>query len=254
MSSTPEPGWPLAAALVVLVVIAVVAATAGGMRIRRDIVVACIRAVAQLAVVSLAITAVLSHLSWSAAFAFLMFAVAAWTSAERIGAPRDVAWVAAAIAAGVAPVLALLLGSGVIPRTGAALVPTAGIVIGGAMTANTLTGRRAFDELRSQTGVYEAALAIGLPRREATLEVVQPTTPEALTPVLDQTRTVGLVTLPGAYVGVLLGGGTPLEAGAAQVMVLVGLVAAETVVALVLTHLIATRRVLPPRLRSDLAH
>jgi ABC-type iron transport system FetAB permease component len=35
-------------------------------------------------------------------------------------------------------------------------------------------------------------------------------------PVLDQTRTVGLVRLPGAYVGVLLGGAGPLRAGATR--------------------------------------
>ncbi len=48
-------------------------------------------------------------------------------------------------------------------------------------------------------------------------------------PPLDQIRTVGLVTLPGAFVGALLGGGTPLQAGAAQLLVLVGLLATDVV-------------------------
>lgn len=42
---------------------------------------------------------------------------------------------------------------------------------------------------------------------------------------MDQTRTVGLVTLPGALVGVLLGNWDPMQAAAAQV--LIGLLAAE---------------------------
>jgi len=50
-----------------------------------------------------------------------------------------------------------------------------------------------------------------------------------LTPVLDQSRTVGLVTLPGAFIGVLLGGGSAIEAGTAQLLAVVGLLAAETV-------------------------
>ena len=37
--------------------------------------------------------------------------------------------------------------------------------------------------------------------------IVTETLHEAIIPALDQTRTVGLVTLPGAYIGVLLGGG-----------------------------------------------
>ena len=50
---------------------------------------------------------------------------------------------AAAIAAGVLPVLAITLLSGAVPLTGIAVVPVAGIVIGGAMTATSLGGRRA---------------------------------------------------------------------------------------------------------------
>ena len=58
----------------------------------------------------------------------------------------------------------------------------------------------------------------------------------ALLPALDQTRNVGLVVLPGAYVGLLLGGASPLEAGRLQLLVLVGLIAAETVAATVVTY------------------
>jgi len=50
---------------------------------------------------------------------------------------------------------------------------------------------------------------------------------------------VGLVTLPGAFVGVLLGGGSPVAAGATQLLVLVGLLLAETVAIVVVTELIA---------------
>lgn len=54
---------------------------------------------------------------------------------------------------------------------------------------------------------------------------------DALLPASDQTRTVGLVTLPGVFVGLLLGGATPLEAGVAQLLVLVALLAAEAMAA-----------------------
>jgi ABC-type iron transport system FetAB permease component len=55
---------------------------------------------------------------------------------------------------------------------------------------------------------------------------------------------VGLVTLPGAFVGVLLGGGSPLEAGAAQLLVLVGLLAAEVLAVWAVTELIARGAIL----------
>ena len=150
------------------------------------------------------------------------------------------------------PVLGVLFASGTVPWTGAALVPMAGIVIGGAMNTHSLAGRRAFAVLREERGVYEAALSIGLTRAEAIEELVQRRLPEALVPGMDQTRTVGLVTLPGAFVGVLLGGGTPLQAGSAQLLVLVGLLAAQAITVAVAGWLIRGGRLLPADLRADL--
>jgi putative ABC transport system permease protein len=66
------------------------------------------------------------------------------------------------------------------------------------MTATSLAGRRALDELVTRRGEYEAALAPGLMERDATLLVARSSAAQTLTPTLDQTRTVGLVTLPGA--------------------------------------------------------
>ena len=62
----------------------------------------------------------------------------------------------------------------------------------------------------------------------------------ALVPALDQTRNVGLVVLPGAYVGLLLAGASPVDAGRLQLLVLVGLLAAESVAVVVVTRLLAT--------------
>lgn len=243
-TTAPAPDWRLAVVLGLLVLASVAASYAGHLGVERNHLTASARAVAQLAVVSLVIAAALDSIWWSMAFAALMFGVATWTSAGRIDVPpAQVGWVAASIAAGVVPVLALILGSGVVPFNGAGLVPIAGIVIGGAMTAATLTGRRAYDEISGGLGSYEAALALGMQSPDAALEVIQPTAKEALTPGLDQTRTVGLVTLPGAFVGVLLGGGTPLQAGAAQILVLIGLMAAQAVTAAVLLRLVAGARV-----------
>jgi putative ABC transport system permease protein len=253
VTAAPTPDWRLAAVLVVLVGIAVAASSLGGLDAGRDQVTAAVRAVVQLAVVSTVIAATLESLWGSLLFVLLMYVVATATAARRIGVARDrVVWIAAAVAAGVVPVLGLSLGSGVIPLNGAGIIPMAGIVIGGMMVASTLTGRRAGDELETQRGAYEAALALGVPATQAAMLVIQPTAREALLPGLDQTRTVGLVTLPGAFVGVLLGGGTPLEAGAAQVLVLIGLMAGQSITCAVLLRMVASGLVLPRALQASL--
>lgn len=250
-TSAPEADWRLAVVLAALVVIAATTSRVAGLGVERDHVTAAVRAVVQLAVVAAVITAVMESLWGSLAFAGVMFLVASATSHRRIGAPLSQwPWVALAIASGFVPVLTLCLGSGVIPLNGAGIIPIAGIVIGNTMTACTLTGRRAYDELAAQQGGYEAALALGFRSSDAALLAILPTAREALTPGLDQTRTVGLVTLPGAFIGVLLGGGTALEAGAAQVLVLIGLLAAQAITTAVLLRLIAHGRVV----RADLAN
>ncbi len=249
---TEQPGLSLAVALVVLVALAVGVSAVGRLHAARSLAVAAVRAVVQLAAVALVITAVLSHLFWSLAFALFMLGVAVFTSARRVEAPAAWPWVAVAMTSGVLPVLTVIFVSGTVPWNGASLVPMAGIIIGGTMSAHSLLGRRCFAALREERGSYEAALSVGLPRPEAISEVIERRLPEALVPGLDQTRTVGLVTLPGAFVGVLLGGGTPLQAGAAQIVVLLGLMAAQTITVVVAHRLMRAGRLLPADLRASL--
>ncbi|KQS68975.1 ABC transporter permease [Modestobacter sp. Leaf380] len=244
-------GPGLAVVLVVLVGLAAAAGRVSGLGQERPLVQAALRATVQLAVVSVLVVAVVRSLWSSAAFALVMLVVASATSAGRVtgrgvrspGLLRRTALLGLPIAAGVLPVLTLVLASGAVPLRGEALVPIAGIVIGGTMTATSLAGRRLLDELEQRAGEVEAALALGLLRRDAVLEVARPVASTALVPALDQTRTVGLVTLPGAFVGVLLGGGSAVQAGAAQLLVLVGLLAAEVVAVWVVTELVAAGRV-----------
>lgn len=247
-----QPGFALAIALIALLVLALAASWWGRLRVERDLATAAVRAVVQLGLVSLVITAVLGHLLGALAFVVLMFGVAVVTSARRIGAGRSWPWVALALGCGVVPVLLIIFASGAVAFNGPSVVPMAGIIIGGTMTGHSLAGRMAFGALRDERGAYEAALSIGLPRGEAVSEVIGRHLPEALVPGLDQTRTVGLVTLPGAFVGVLLGGGTPLEAGAAQVLVLFGLLASQTIAVTVAHRLVRLGLLLPPDLRDSL--
>jgi putative ABC transport system permease protein len=179
-----------------------------------------------------------------------MFAIAILTTTLRVEAPRAWPWAAVAVAVGVLPVLAVVLGSGAVPPEGIAVIPIAGIVIGNAMTAHTLVGRRAFAALREEKSQYEAALSLGLQPAQAIAEIIHRRAPEALLPGLDQVRTTGLVTLPGAFIGVMLGGGTPVQAATTQVLVLFGIMAAQTVTVTVAERLVAARRLLPNDLRA----
>ncbi|NES16983.1 ABC transporter permease [Micromonospora sp. PPF5-17] len=239
-------GPRLAVVLLVLTAVAAVVAWFGRLGHARQIGVAAVRAAGQLAAVSLLIGAIVASAWFTAAFVVLMCVVAAWTSGRRITGRGGQWWAALPIAAGSVPVVVAVVAVGLVPARGIAVIPVAGILIGGAMTATSLAGRRAVDELVGRRGEVEAALALGMGDREAALEICRPAAGQALVPALDQTRTVGLVTLPGAFVGVLLGGGSPLAAGATQLFVLVGLLAVEAIAVVVTVELAARGRLRRP--------
>ena len=60
---------------------------------------------------------------------------------------------------------------------------------------------------------------------------------EALLATLDQSKSTGLVTLPGAFVGALFGGASPVEAAQFQLVVLAGVAFAMTVTGVVVTRM-----------------
>ena len=191
------------------------------------VVAAGVRAAVQLAVVALMISRLADYPAAALGFILLMFIVASATAGGRVAAgPRR--WlIAVPIAAGVLPVILLMLGFGVLAFSTLALIAVTGQLIGGAMTAAILAGRRILAELHTRHGEVEAALALGLMPADARRLIAGPIAGEALLPALDQTRTVGLVTLPGAFVGLILGGASPVDAALVQLIVLISLLAVE---------------------------
>lgn len=252
MTDTPTVGWPLVAGLIALVALTVVVSWRGRLGIGREAIVAVGRAVVQLAIVASVIAIVLRNW-WSAVlFAVVMFCVAVWTASGRIDARPCIGWIAGAMGSAVISVTAIVFASGASPFTGPAIVPIVGIVIGNTMTAVGLAGRRFFEAIDADRNQIEAALALGLQRAFAINLVIERRADLAMTPILDQTRTVGLVTLPGAFVGVLLGGGSAAQAAASQILVLVGILAAQTIVVVAVRRLVARGLVLSPFLASTL--
>ncbi|MGH3424495.1 MAG: ABC transporter permease [Nocardioidaceae bacterium] len=232
-------GWQLWTLLAGLTLFGVVAAALYHLEVSRQLAYAAVRAAAQLAAVSVILVAVLRSGWLTAAFIAFMLLVGAWTSWRRIGRTGPPMWTAVPMAVGVAPVLAAIFASGAVPLEPQAVLPIAGIIIGNAMTGTSVVGRLSLEQLRSRWGEYEAALSIGLTDRDAALMLIRGQATTALVPTMDQTRTVGLVTLPGAFIGVLLGGGSPTQAGAAQLLVLIGILAAQVVAVIVVIEALA---------------
>ena len=212
----------------------------------REIGVAALRAGVQLAVVGALIALVFRYPVLAFLFVTVMLTTAGLTAGSRVrGLPqaRLRALVAIAVPALGATGLLLLVGAfDFTPRSG---VPTAGILIGGALTATTLTGRRLLESLVEDMDEIEARLCLGDDARTALAPAVRRAVTNGLIPVVDQTRSVGLVTLPGTFVGLILGGASPAEAAATQLVVLLALLAVELAAGLLLAELTQRAMILP---------
>ncbi|MGI4895051.1 MAG: ABC transporter permease [Janthinobacterium lividum] len=241
MSGLPN----LTVALVLLAALAIVAARLGGLRQGREVVVVTVRAVVQIVAVGLVLGLVLRTAVLAPAYLLLALGVASWTSSRRLGSRRTWGVTALAIGAGAGTVATVVVATGALPLHALQVVPFTAQLIGGSMSATTLAGRRMLDDVAAGWTSVEGWLALGASSRVAVAEFGRGAATRALAPALDQTRNVGLVTLPGAFVGLLLGGASPLEAARVQLLVLVGLVAAETIAVVItaggIARLIRTR-------------
>jgi putative ABC transport system permease protein len=221
--------------------LAILAARAGRIPIGGAIGRAAARATVQLLVVGALLTLVVDHAWLVAVFAAVMLSTATWTASGRVQIAGTWPWLGLAIGAPAGTAAVALLASGAVPGGAIAAVATIGILVGGAMSAVSLTGRALVRELSRDAARIETRLCLGQTVREACSEPVRHAVVSGLVPALDQTRTVGLIALPGTFVGLVLGGASPATAARIQLLVLVGLVAVELVAGIVAANAIVRR-------------
>jgi putative ABC transport system permease protein len=232
----------LAAALAGLVLIAAFIGDRAGLGQSRAVLTATLRALVQLLAVGAVIGVILRTPALAPVYLLVMVMAAAWTSGRRLrAAPLAFPAAAASILTGAGISALTVFACQALPFDARALVPFVAQLIGGSMTATTLAGQRLIDDVRTSWDEVEGWLAIGATSRQAVRTLAERAAARALAPALDQTRNVGLVVLPGAFVGLLLGGATPLEAGRIQLLVLVGLLCAETLASVAITWTLSHR-------------
>jgi UDP-glucose/iron transport system permease protein len=243
--SPTELVW-FGAGLLVLVAVTVGIARAAGVGLGWTPLWSLVRASAQLTVVALLLRGILT-VPWTVvAFLALMLTTASWTSAGRLhelwhGRRAAVT----GVLAGATLALVLIFAVQLVDLEVRYLVAVAGIIIGNAMSAATLAGRNFGRGVRHRRDEVEAWLSLGATPAEAHLEIGQEAVRESLLPTLDQTRSTGLVTLPGAFVGALFGGASPAVAAQFQLVVLAGIALAMTTCGVIVTRMLGRSPQLP---------
>ncbi len=209
-------------------------------------VFAVVRAGIQLALLSLILSVMMTELLWVYLWLGVMLAIAIFTSAKRIGmSTRVVLGVAAAITAGVAAALGFAFGTGTVALGPQYLLAVGGIVVGNSMNVTTLSARHLREQLSDHRGEVEGWLALGATNRQATTRFRAAASKLALIPSIDQTKTTGLVTLPGAFTGAIFAGASPLDAGLFQLIVLAGILLSASIASIIINEVVGAPAQIP---------
>jgi putative ABC transport system permease protein len=229
-----------------LVLVAIAAAASRWRRAgyEDDILVAVARSFVQLTAVGYLIQGIFDSDSLLLVVVLLAFMVVfgAWTARGRAkSVPRAFVPLLIALATAAAVTLALVLALGIFDPKARFLVPVGGMVIGNAMTSAAVALNRLGDEIHDRANLIEATLSLGATSRQASAEFVSRSLRSGLIPLIDQTKTTGMVFFPGAMVGAILGGASPVNAVRLQLILLWTLMGAASISALIATTLAQSR-------------
>ena len=205
-----------------------------------DLAVAVLRSFIQLTAVGYVIQAIFDSDSLWLVVALLavMVGFGAFTAGGRAkGVPGALAPLTFALAAAAVVTLGLVLALGVFEPEPRYLVPVGGMVIGNSMTAAAVALNRLADEVRGQAGLIEATLALGASSREAARGLVTRSLRSGMIPLVDSTKTTGIVFFPGTMVGMLVAGAAPIDAVRLQLILLWVLLGSVALAALIAVSL-----------------
>jgi putative ABC transport system permease protein len=232
----------LAEVAAALVLVAVAAAVSLWRRaeLEDDLAIAVARSFLQLTAVGYVIQAIFDSDSlWLVAgLLAAMVSFGAFTARSRARAvPGALSPLMLALATAAATTLGLVLALGVFEPEPRYLVPVGGMVIGNAMTAAAVSLNRLADEIRGSAGQIEATLALGATSRQAARAAVTRSLRSGMIPLIDSTKTTGVVFFPGTMVGMLLAGADPLDAVRLQLILLWSLMGSVALSAVLATGL-----------------
>jgi putative ABC transport system permease protein len=224
----------------ILVALAMLISRWQSLDLEKQMLVAVIRAFIQLTLIGYALTYVFDVDSPFVIILIIsiMVMIAGFTSGKRaVGVPHARPVALASIALGASLTLGLLVGLHVFEFTAQQIIPISGMVIGNSMNVCSLVMKRIKEEINGRSLEIEAALALGATRRQATNHYLKTALQSGMLPIVDSTKTVGLIQLPGAMTGMILAGAAPLEAVQLQMIVMYMLIGAAAFTGLGATFL-----------------
>jgi putative ABC transport system permease protein len=228
------------AASVSLVIIAILISRWRSTNLEKDLIVAAVRGFVQLLAIGYALEFIfnLDTPLWTLTLLSIMTVVAGRTAAQRGERVPGAGWIAlASIGLGSAVTLGILVSLKVFAFDPQTIIPVGGMVIGNAMSTASLVMNRLADDLHTERGLIETALALGATSQQASRPQLRKALQGAMIPIVDTTKTVGIIKLPGAMTGMILAGASPMQAVITQIVVMYMIIGATTFTGLSASYL-----------------
>eukprot|EP00994_Dinema_validum_P005211 NODE_332_length_1879_cov_80.527869_g239_i0.p1 GENE.NODE_332_length_1879_cov_80.527869_g239_i0~~NODE_332_length_1879_cov_80.527869_g239_i0.p1 ORF type:complete len:574 (+),score=116.57 NODE_332_length_1879_cov_80.527869_g239_i0:60-1781(+) len=133
-------------------------------------------------------------------------------------------------------------------------IPMVGMLLGNVMTSTSLSITNLLTQLGEHPENTELLLSLGASRWEALFkgEVVSSAVSVGITPTIQAMAVLGIVAIPGMMTGQILGGSPPIEAARYQMLIMF-LIAANSIMGMVIAVALASSHIIDPqhRLRRD---
>ena len=233
-----SPGQVVAS--LALVAVAVLVSLWQRADLERDIAVATARSFIQLTAIGYVIKVIFeqNNLVFVTALLAAMVLFGAFTARRRARHVPHAFWpLLLALALAGSTTLLLVVALGIFKPQARYLVPVGGMVIGNAMTAAAVALNRLGDDVADGAPQIEATLGLGATASQAIRPLLRRSLRSGMIPLIDSTKTTGLIFFPGTMVGMLLAGAAPIDAVRLQLVLLYVLLGSVALAALTAVYL-----------------
>lgn len=141
---------------------------------------------------------------------------------------------------GIGTVIALLIMvlSGAITWTPSQIVPITGMIASNAMTTIGVVYRSLTTQFNDRRQQVQEKLALGANEKQASHSILRDSIRTGMSPSIERTKTVGLVSLPGMMSGLIFAGIDPTEAIRYQIVVMFMLISVTAISSFIASYMV----------------
>ena len=223
-----------------LLVVAIVISYKESLGLSKDIVIAGVRAVIQLFIIGFVLEYIFAIDQLVLTLLMIVFIIfnASYNSHQRSkGMSGSLKISLTAIGFSSLVSLLLLVVTGAIDLVPTQVVPITGMIANGAMVAVGLTFQSLDQQFKDHQQEVQEMLTLGASPLQASKSMIAQAIKTGISPTIDSTKTVGLVSLPGMMSGLIFAGVSPILAIRYQIVIMFMLVSASSIAGIIASYM-----------------